>query len=137
MSKEQSIIANVYTRELREAATDRGMARKTFILTADERGNLVRQETTLPGPRVRIMLFSTRMFRVDRPVDLRMPARIQIQGNQNNPKLANQWLDLIPVWRKVGDHEELAGVLDERGSKIRFQVIDSDFEQQPPLPPAE
>jgi len=137
MSKQNVLEANIYTKRVMEAATDIGLARKTVVLVADETGKLVKQETVLPGPRCRVRLVSTREFKVLHHHDKVLSGEICVQGSQNNRALSDKWLGLTPVWRKQGDYEVLGAILDERGSKINFELLDDSFETPGAAGPAE
>lgn len=130
--KTNSILVHAYTKEIRLATGDLGVARKVKVLITKPDGSLGMEEQVIPGPRALVKLISTRLFKVDTESS---PVRVQILGSQNNKKLAGEGLEIIPIWRKVGNYEVLAGFLDSQGSKINFEMINDDLELAPtPMP---
>lgn len=128
MSDKIQMIANVYTKVVKNAAGDPGVARTTMVLVPDGAGGLKPEERVMAGPRVRVGLMGSRDLMI---TDL---GAVCVATHRNNPNAAKHpWLTLMPVWGKIPDPnggtvDVLKGILDERGGKVNFVLLDDQLE---------
>lgn len=139
MATVHTMKANVYLNCIRESKTDQaGFYRghdQTVVL--DQNLNPVKV-THLRGPRVVVRIETSRMLIVDAndmwpavgtyPPAMRLPTgTVAVEKNRNNTS-DRRWLLLKPNFDKDG---RLISIVDEKGSDLRFEVL----EQIEPPPP--
>ena len=93
------------------------LTRKTVVVSADEKGALVKKEVVLlngPMPAAtnpaKATLVSTREFGVDQNT-----GEVVVKEHLNNQ--APTWLKLIPIFSQTGD---LHAILDSKGRQVRL-----------------
>jgi hypothetical protein len=124
MGQPMQIMAHVYTKVVRFAVDDTGVSRKLTVLGAD----LKPKEVCLPGPRALVVLKGSRDFRVDSLGQI----QVRRHGNAQIRDVKEVWLNLHPVFGKVArggvETDEVKGIMDDRGTSIPFDMIDSNLE---------
>lgn len=123
MSDSRKVLAHVYSKSIKMAQGDTGVARSFMYWTPE----LGQHKVTLPGPRCRVWLHGARMFRVTDT------GQLQVHTHMNNPMAVHKaWQNLYPAWGKISvggiEMEVLTAILDERGGKIKFSMVDDIME---------